>query len=127
MSDNPFGRRAGDADLPGLLERMGRVEKDVTDLKSALETANGAIEANTALTEDMHVKNGEMYAAFTTAKNGVRMIAGAGNAVMRVSDAIERRPKTTALAIVTGVVSYSLAKTGQLPDWFTAVLKALIA
>lgn len=69
----------------------------------------------------------DLHSMFEPARNGFRMLGKVGNGVMRVSDAIERRPKTTALMIIAGVVTWSLSTTGKLPDWFTAVMKALLA
>lgn len=96
-----------------LENEIGAVKGDVAGLKKSLET-------NTAMTA-------EMFQAYTTAKNGVRMIGRAGDAVMAVSDLVERRPKTTALSLVGGIVTYQFATTGKLPDWFGALMKALLA
>lgn len=69
----------------------------------------------------------DMHSVFEPARNGFRMLGKIGNAAMKISDAVERRPKTTALTVVGGLLTYSAATTGKVPDWFSTLVKALLA
>lgn len=100
--------------------RVERLEKEHAVMKKEHAETKETLDQNTAMTA-------EMYLAYTAAKNGVRMIGKAGDAVMWVSDTIERRPKTTVLGLIGAAVSYSFVSTGKLPEWFNAVVKALLA
>lgn len=100
---------------------------DDPGMKAVVDQVNLALQGVDEGNPGLIGKVESMHAVFEPARNGFRMIGKIGNAAMAVSDAIERRPKTTALLVITSVVGWSAATTGKLPDWFTAMMKALIA
>lgn len=95
-------------------------------MKAAVDEVNLALQGD-GREPGLIRKVEDMHSVFEPARNGFRMLGKVGNAAMAVSDAIERRPKTTALLVISSVVGWSAATTGKLPEWFTAMMKALIA
>jgi hypothetical protein len=115
--EHGFDRRASDGNYKALSTRVTALEELVHN------EVIPKMDRHTEIMAVIDARTDEMYAAFVTARNGVRMITGAGNAVMKVSDAIERRPKTTGLLVLGGVVCYSLATSGRVPEWFLSVIR----
>lgn len=72
-------------------------------------------------------KNAEMYEAFCLARNGIRMIGKIGDGVMKVSDTVEKRPKTLLVLGVLSAGGYSFITSGKLPDWIMSVVRVLIS
>lgn len=83
-----------------------------------------------ALEQDMELlkpKINDMYEVFDTTRNGLRMLGKIGDGVMKVSDAVEKRPKTLLILGVCAAAMYSSYTTGKLPEWLMIVVKAFVA
>jgi hypothetical protein len=119
MSDMPhnFDRRQTDANYDSLNTRVTSLEDLVHN------QVIPKVDRNTEMTAAIDARTDEMYSAFVTARNGVRMITAVGNGVMKVSDAIERRPKTIGLLVIAGIAV--LATNNKLPEWIASAVRLL--
>lgn len=88
------------------------------ELKPALDT-------NTAMTATIHAQSDEMYTAYVTARNAIRVMAKVGDGMIWVSDVVEKRPKTLLVLAVASGASYGFLSTGRVPEWFIHVVKLL--
>lgn len=110
-------RQSHDA-LYGTTEEPGM--KDVVDHVRATLDGTDCEPGLTRKVEDMHGMLAPARHAFALAG---KVSAG----LLRLSDAVERRPKTIGLLVIVSIVAWSAATSGKLPDWFTTMMKALLA
>jgi hypothetical protein len=104
---------------------FGQVE-EAGGLRAKIDDVHGALFGSDA-TPGVRGKVDKMYQVFDTAENALRIIGKVGDAAVRISDVIEKRPKTTAVAAVGSAVSYGMLTTGKVPEWIMSAIKMLIA
>src|SRR3982750_3992416 len=90
-TNHDFDRREDDVNYKSLHVRVTVLEKLVNEVMMPNLTEN------TRLTASIDARTDEMYTAFTTAKNGIRVITAVGNGIVKLSDIVEKRPKTLLL------------------------------
>jgi hypothetical protein len=96
-------------------------------IQASVQDLHHAVFGNGDGLPGVQAKVDRMYQHFEVAENAFRFAGKIGTLAMKVSDAVERRPKTTSLGVITSVIGYSMVTTGKVPDWFTAMMKALLA
>jgi hypothetical protein len=72
-------------------------------------------------------KINDMYEVFDTTRNGLRMLGKIGDGVMKVSDFVEKRPKTILVLGAISAATYSSATTGKLPEWLRFIVQVFVA
>lgn len=153
MSDTasaPEGeRRHGDSEIlqligevatqvKGLDTRVKILEEGNLATHDELTRYNGELRANTLLTKQSHeaifgagddpgikASVDHVQSMLQPAENFFAACGKIGNVALRVSDVIERRPKTLLMLLVSAIAGYSLTSTGKLPEWAGALIKLL--
>lgn len=113
-----FDRRRSDTNYKSLGERVTILEDRMEKFEHDLGDARREIKSNTELTEEIHGQSAEMYEAFTTARNGVRVLASLGNGVMWVAE----RGKHLVIFLLGLAALVTLARTGKIPDWLLKLM-----
>lgn len=113
-----FDRRRNDTNVAALALRVTALEARAERVEMDVAACRREIKANTELTEEIHGKSFEMFDAFTTAKNGVRVITATGNGVMWVAE----RGKHLVVFLLGIMGVWTLWTTGKLPEWLLKVL-----
>jgi hypothetical protein len=147
MSDTssaPEGDRRGNAEILNRLDDVtttvqGLVTR-VTILEQGSAQSTDELRINTRLTKQSHeamfgrdddpgVKAmvEQMSAMLGPAQTFFEGLGKMGRAGVRISDVIEKRPKTLLSLIVAAVATYSLSTTGKLPEWAGWLVKLLSA
>lgn len=112
------------ATRPDLTPTIETLNTRLTALEEFVhEEVKPLLESNTRLTETIHAQSDEMYAAYITARNAIRIMAKVGDGAVWVSDVVEKRPKTLLVLAVISGASYGFLSTGRVPEWLIHAAK----
>jgi hypothetical protein len=107
-----------------LLPKLGHTEEKVNDIHARVDEVHVAF-----MTPETGIKarHDRMYESYVMAENGVKMIGKIGNGFVRVSDMIEKRPKTILMLVGAGILSFSAGRSGALPEWVEKAIRWMVA
>lgn len=112
--------------IDSLSTRLDSVEKWAESFEYKMVNVGNEVQANTALTEDIHGKTDEMYQMFAAARNAFRMLTSIANFGLRLGGLLLRllrflgalaKPALYIIGFCAAV--WAWYKTGHftMPDW----------
>ena len=112
-------RNASDANFDSLNIRVSALESRMESVEFEVKSNNRELEANTALTEQIHGKTFEMWEFFDSTRNGFRMIGKIGDFGLKVIEFGGKLAKPLLWIAAFTVAAAAWVKTGSftLPTW----------
>lgn len=107
VDDHQFNRRATDANYSALETRLSSLEAFVH------EQIAPHLNRNTEMTAEIHAKNDEMYTAFVTAKNAVRVVTAIGNGVIKTAEVGGKLAKPLLWMVLLSGAVWGYFSTGE--------------